>query len=135
MADTDKTEDGFDAGPFSMMAVSALENHIQTVEFAGKKYAAIEIPGPDGNLTPAMIFCRGLLGYNNRQELELRNGMRPEIIRAGDRIVMLSRTEYGGMRMSESESLFSLMPDVPLSTPEARSEVRRVGKTGVSKGR
>src|SRR3546814_19259113 len=91
MADTDKTEDGFDAGPFSMMAVSALENHIQTVEFAGKKYAAIEIPGPDGNLTPAMIFCRGLLGYNNRQELELRNGMRPEIIRAGDRIVMISR--------------------------------------------
>src|SRR3546814_13903162 len=113
MADTDKTEDGFDAGPFSMMAVSALENHIQTVEFAGKKYAAIEIPGPDGNLTPAMIFCRGLLGYNNRQELELRNGMRPEIIRAGDRIVMLSRTEYGVMRMS-------------------RSEERRVGKECVS---
>lgn len=107
------------AGPFSMLSVSALENHIQSVTLGGREYAAIRIDAA-GNLTPAMIFCRGLLGYNNRQELELRSGMRPTLVRDGDWIVMVSRTEYDVLRVNESASLFALMPDVRLSTLRAR---------------
>jgi hypothetical protein len=107
---TAESEDGFDAGPFSMLAVSALEDHVKSVVFAGKEYAAIEIPRLVGNLTPAMIFCRGILGYNDRQELILRDlcggGERVE---PGDWIVMASRTGYSVMRTNGSASLFALI--------------------------
>ena len=48
----------------------------------------------------------------------MKGGGKP--IKQGDWIVMVSRTEYRILRVGGSESLFSLMPDVPLSTPEAR---------------
>lgn len=122
------------AGPFSMMAVAALEDHVQTVELGLKKFAAIKIELA-GNLTPAMIFCRGLLGWNNHQVLELRNGMRPQAVQDGDWIVMTSRTEYEIMRVSESDSLFSLMPTVPLSSPEARlSRIAQAHRKDVDQG-
>lgn len=110
------------AGPFSMMAIAALENHIHTVRWGNRPYAAVRIDSESsGGLTPAMIFCRGLLGYNKRQELELRSGMRPEKVCDGDWIVMVSRTEYVILRvMLNGESLFSLMPTVPVSSAEAR---------------
>lgn len=118
MADDDS---GMSAGPFSMLSVSALENHVKWLSFAGKRYAAIQVPTLDDNLTPAMIFCRGLLGYNNHQELELRNGTtKPERVYAHDWIVMISRTEYAIMRTGVSASLFELMPNLALSTPEGR---------------
>lgn len=116
--------DGFDAGPFSMMAVSALENHVDTIEFLGKKYAAVklgdEVEG-GANLTTCMIFCRGLLGYDSRQRVILRDmaGGGQEV-KPGDWIVMVSRTEYTVFRMHGNESLFSLMPDTPRSTYWAR---------------
>lgn len=107
------------AGPFSMLSVSALENYVQSVTFAGKEYAAIKVEA--GSITPAMIFCRGLLGWNDHQQLELRNGTtKPERVEFGDWIVMLSRTEYGVLRLGVSASLFALMPNVALSTLEAR---------------
>jgi hypothetical protein len=110
------------AGPFSMLSVSALENHIKSVTFAGKTYAAIQWGVPGGpNVTESFIFGRGILGYNDQQELILRDfkggGQKVE---PGDWIVMLSRTAYAVMSLSSAESLFSLMPDVALSTPEAR---------------
>ncbi len=118
MSDDDS---GMSAGPFSMLSVSALENHVKSVKLAGKEYAAVKIPPLDGNLTPAMVFCRGLLGYNDHQELELRNGTtKPVPVYAHDWIVMLSRTEYGVLRLGVSASLFALMPNVALSTLEAR---------------
>lgn len=112
------------AGPFSMLAVSALENHVHTIEFAGKKYAAVklgdEVEG-GASITTAMIFCRGILGRNDQQELILRDMMGGgQKVEPGDWIVMVSRTEYAVFRMHGNESLFSLMPDVALSTPEAR---------------
>lgn len=117
-----------DTGPFSMLAVSALESHVQSVTFAGKEYAAIKVQ--PGSLTPAMIFCRGLLAWNNRQQLELRNGTTsPERVEYGDWIVMLSRTEYSVMRVSERASLLSLMPDVALSTIQGR--VSRIAQAHV----
>lgn len=120
--------DGFDAGPFSMLAVSALESYVQSVTFAGKEYAAVQVK--PGSITPAMIFCRGLLGWNDHQELELRNGtIKPQQVEFGDWIVMLSRTEYGVIHMSESASLFALMPDVALSTLEGR--VSRIAQAHV----
>ncbi len=116
--------DGLDSGPFSMLAVSALENHVQTVTLRGKKYAAIMLgdeTGGGANITTAMIFCRGILGYNHHQELILRDMMGGgDEVKPGDWIVMLSRTTYGIMRLGGDESLFSLMPNVPLSTAEDR---------------
>lgn len=114
------------AGPYSMMAVSALENHVQSLEIAGKKYAAVRLEGGEGryagcNITTAMVFCLGILGYDNQQRLILRDMMGGgDEVKPGDWIVMLSRTCFRIVRLSESESLFALMPDVPLSTPEDR---------------
>ncbi len=115
---------GFAAGPFSMMAVSALENHIDTIEIMGRKFAAIklgdEVEG-GANVTACMIFCRGILGYNAQQDLVLRDMMGGgQKVEPGDWIVMISRTEYTVFRMHGNESLFSLMPEVRKSTPEAR---------------
>lgn len=108
------------AGPFSMLAISALESHIKSVSFAGKEYAAIQWDGGT-TLTQAMIFCRGLLGYNDQQQVVLRNMMGGGVVvEPGDWIVMVSRSEYGVLRLNESASLFALMPNVALSTPEDR---------------
>lgn len=120
------SDDGLNAGPFSMMAVSALESHIQSLEIGGKKYAAVRLEGGEGwyagcNVTTAMIFCRGILRYNDQQELILADMMGGgQKVEPGDWLVMLSRTAYAVMRASDSASLFALMPDVPLSTPEDR---------------
>ena len=111
---------GFDAGPFSMMAVSALENHIETVQLGAQKYAAIRYHD-SVNVTQLMIFCRGILGYDDQQRLILRDMKGGgAVVEPGDWIVMVSRTEYRILRVSGSESLFSLMPDVAVSTLEAR---------------
>lgn len=116
------------AGPYSMMAVAALENHVQTLQVGSKKYAAVRLEGGEGgdwykgcNITTAMIFCLGILGYDNQQRLILRDmmGGGDEVL-PGDWIVMLSRTCFRIMRESDSESLFALMPDVPRSTPDER---------------
>lgn len=114
------SDDGLNAGPFSMMAVSALENHVQTVEIGGKKYAAIQWSDAT-SVTQLMIFCLGLLAYDDQQKLHLRNMMGGyQRVEPGDWIVMLSRTSFAIMRVDVSESLFSLMPNVALSTPEDR---------------
>lgn len=114
------------AGPYSMLAVSALENHVQTLQVGSKKYAAVRLEGGRDwykgcNVTTAMIFCLGILGYDNQQRLILRDmmGGGDEVL-PGDWIVMLSRTCFRIMRESDSESLFALMPDVPRSTPDER---------------
>lgn len=116
------------AGPYSMLAVSALENHVQTLQVGSKKYAAVRLEGGEGgdwykgcNVTTAMIFCLGILGYDNQQRLILRDMMGGgDEVKPGDWIVMLSRTCFRIMRESDGESLFALMPDVPRSTPDER---------------
>ena len=68
-----------------------------------------------------MIFCRGLLGYDQHQQLILMGApTENNIVGPGDWVVMMSRVRYSIMRLNTSESLFSLMPEVPLSTPEGR---------------
>lgn len=127
------------AGPFSMLALSALENHVDTIEFLGKKYAAIklgdEVEG-GANLTTCMIFCRGLLGYDSRQRVILRDMMGGGTeVKPGDWIVMVSRTEYTVFRMHGNESLFGLMPDTPRSTYWARlSRIAQAHKKEVLDG-
>lgn len=125
------------AGPFSMMAVSALENYVDTIEFLGRKYAAIKLGdevGGGANVTTCMIFCRGILGYDRNQKLVLRDMRGGGVeVRPGDWIVMVSRTEYTVFRMHGNESLFSLMPTVPLSSFEARlSRIAQAHKKDVS---
>lgn len=113
--------DGFDAGPFSMLSVSALENHIEAIRIGDRVYAAI-CWDRGTTVTQLMIFCRGILGWNVRQELVLRDFMGgDQVVHEGDWIIMVSRTEYRIMRTErEDASLFALMPNVPVSTPEAR---------------
>lgn len=112
--------EGFDAGPFSMMAVAAMEGHYHTIEFAGKTYGAMQYHGA-GNMTPLMVFGRGMVRFNDRQEMMLWVGLNKyEKLRDGDWLVMLSRSEYAIMRVSQSESLFSIMPNVARNTPEGR---------------
>lgn len=125
---------GFDAGPFSMLAVSALESHVQTIEFMGKKYAAVQYSDRDPAV--AAVFCRGILGYNDHQEPLLRDMTGGGVkVKDGDWLVMVSRTEYSVLRIGGSESLFSLMPLVPLSTPEARlSRIAEAHKPSVGEG-
>ena len=132
--------EGFDAGPFSMLAVSALENHVQTVQLGDQKFAALQ--RSDGaTITQLMIFCRGLLGYDDQQRLCLRNmSGKFDVVEPGDWLVMLSRTAYVIMRLNASESLFSLMPNVALCTPEdrlgriAQAHVKDVGEGGLTSG-
>jgi len=113
-------DSGFDAGPFSMMAVAAIEGHLEIITFAGKKYAAMKYL-ESGNITPLMVFGRGMVGFDKDQMLRLWVAPNKyERIYNGDWVVMLSRTEYGIMRLSNTDSLFSLMPNVDLSTPEGR---------------
>jgi len=121
MAMSDNSDDIMDsAGPYSMLAVSALENHLKAVEIAGKKYAAIQWEGGT-SLTQVMIFCRGLLGYDSKQKVILRDMMGGgTAVEPGDWIVMLSRTAFVVMRLHESASLFALMPETRLSTAEER---------------
>ena len=108
-------------GPYSMLAVSALENHIKAVELAGKKYPAIQW-GEGTSLTQVMIFCRGLLGFDNSNDnVVLRDMMGGGVVvEPGDWLVMRSRTDFAVMRLHESASLFDLVPSTSLSTAEDR---------------
>jgi len=118
MSDEGTSLDG--AGPYSMLAVSALEGHIKKVELLGREYPAIQWANGT-TLTQLMVFCRGLLGYDKEQKVVLRDMMGGgKVVEPGDWIVMASRTVFGVLRLHTSASLFDLMPNVPLSTPEER---------------
>lgn len=110
-----------DAYPFSMLAVSALEGQLQTVEIWGQKYAAMRYDAEQP--TPILVFGRGLIGFNDHQDMVIRNSRDMKggvVLRSGDLVVLRSVTEYDVIRVDQSESLFSLMPDLPESTIEQR---------------
>lgn len=112
--------DGFDSGPFSMLDVSALENAVGAVNIWGHEYAAIQ--WADGvSVTQLMVFCRGLLKYDDHQVLKLRTAERGLVeIKEGDTIVMRARTVYDVLRTDVPVSLFGTMPTTPRSTSEER---------------
>ena len=106
-------------GPFSMMAVSALEMHIQAVTVGDQTFPGIHLS--EDNITPAMIFCRGLLGYNDHQQLYLRTSDHGGVlVKPGDWIAMVSRSAYEVIRIGSDASLFDLIPTVPLCTRAER---------------
>lgn len=103
-----------------MLEVSALENHVESVEIWGKKYAALRWT-TDVTVTQLMIFCRGLLGWDDRQILKLRTAERGLVeIKLGDLIVLRARTVYDVIRQDIPESLFATVPGTPESTTEER---------------
>lgn len=106
-------------GPFSMLAISALEMHVQAVTVGDQTFPGIRLS--HDTITPAMIFCRGLLGYNDNQELMLRTSDHGGVlVKPGDWIAMVSRSAYEVIRFGGDASLFALIPDVPLCTRAER---------------
>lgn len=126
-------------GPFSMLAVSALENVVEGIEVWGEKYPAIRWYG-GVSVTQLMIFCNGLLGHNDQQELILQRTSGPIRVEPGDWIVMRAVGAYDVIRESVPGSLFALVPDLPRSTPEERlsrihaQHTKSVGVGGATDG-